>query len=70
MIFEMTTMFLLNRTEMQDKDRILSERVLMALLLCDLPCFFLKYFFLADYHVFTVSLIISNYLITMNTCNY
>lgn len=40
MIFEMTTVFLLNCTEIQDKDRVLSERVLMALLLCDLPCFF------------------------------
>lgn len=40
MIFEMTTMFLLNCTVIEDKGRVLSERVLMALLLCDLPCFF------------------------------
>lgn len=66
----MTMMFPLSCTRIQDKDRVLSERVLMAFLLCDLPCFFLKYFFLADYHVFTVSVIISNYLISMNTCNY
>lgn len=70
MIFEMAIMFLLNCTAIEDKGRVLSERVLMALLLCDLPCFFPKYFFLADYHVFTVSVIISNYLISMNTCNY
>lgn len=40
MIFEMTTMFLLSCTEIKDKDRVVSERVLMVLLLCDLPCFF------------------------------
>lgn len=40
MIFEVTTVFLLNCTEIQNKDRVPSERVLMALLLCDLPCFF------------------------------